>query len=568
MFKKLHSLMGGISLALSIFVCAGASGEIISVATYDTYPDTALGLYVYDDYAIIGLGWGGIDIVDVSNPASPTFVSNIASPSYVRDLQVAGDLIYACDRHYGLLIIDMSDPDNPALLSICDTPGYAGDVHLQGGFAFVSDSDGGVHVIDVADPYAPSIVSTLTPGPWSNGVFIENDHLYIARTGSFKIANISDPLSAYVEGACCSMMGHDVHVLGDYAYVGDISGRKMWVIDVSQSGTPSCVTTFSTPGKARGVCGDGSLVYVTDEVLGLHALDVTDPAAPILVGSFDTPGSGFDVEIKDDLILVADKEGGLAILKWRPFNVAFDIKPGSCPNPLNVKSYRNTGIDSDWDAAGDILAKVSPSQPDRRAVFPVAILGTAGFDVTEIDITTVLLEGVSPLRHSLEDVATPVGPDAEECECRDDGPDGFDDLTLKFDKYEIVQTLGEVYDGAIIPLTMSGKLLDGTPFEGVDCVVIRGGDDLPPLTSTFGLSNYPNPFNPSTRIAFKLSEAGDVRLEIINIMGQKVTTLVDSYLPNGAHEVEWNASSVASGVYFYRLTAGGMSETKRMLLLK
>jgi hypothetical protein len=117
-------------------------------------------------------------------------------------------------------------------------------------------------------------------------------------------------------------------------------------------------------------------------------------------------------------------------------------------------------------------------------------------------------------------------------------------------------------------LTITGELLDGTPFEGVDCVVIRSRDDSPLFTFTFGLSNYPNPFNPSTQIGFNLSEAGDVKLDIYNIMGQKVVTLVDSYLPNGAHEVVWNASSVASGVYFYRLSAGGVVETRRMVLLK
>jgi hypothetical protein len=91
----------------------------------------------------------------------------------------------------------------------------------------------------------------------------------------------------------------------------------------------------------------------------------------------------------------------------------------------------------------------------------------------------------------------------------------------------------------------------------------------PELPREFSLSqNYPNPFNPTTEINFALPSACDVSLEIYNITGQRVTTLVDSYLEAGQHSVLWDASSNASGVYFYRLTAGEFTETKKMMLLK
>ncbi len=85
--------------------------------------------------------------------------------------------------------------------------------------------------------------------------------------------------------------------------------------------------------------------------------------------------------------------------------------------------------------------------------------------------------------------------------------------------------------------------------------------------------NYPNPFNPSTTIEFSLPRAEHVRLEVINVLGRVVTTLVDGERAAGQHEVVWDGASdagnrVASGVYFYRLAAGGNSLTKKMLLLK
>jgi len=80
--------------------------------------------------------------------------------------------------------------------------------------------------------------------------------------------------------------------------------------------------------------------------------------------------------------------------------------------------------------------------------------------------------------------------------------------------------------------------------------------------------NYPNPFNPTTEISFDLAEASGVKLEVYNIMGQKVATLVDDYLEAGSHTAVWDASMSASGVYLYRLEAGLFMETRKMVLLK
>ena len=126
--------------------------------------------------------------------------------------------------------------------------------------------------------------------------------------------------------------------------------------------------------------------------------------------------------------------------------IAVDIKPASCPNPLNVKS---------------------------KGVLPVAILGSESFDVTTIDATSIRLKGVGPVRHSFEDVAAPA-LDIADCNCVEDGPDGFIDLTLKFKTQEIVETLGEVEKDDVVTLELTGVLFDETPIEGADCILIRG----------------------------------------------------------------------------------------------
>ncbi len=80
--------------------------------------------------------------------------------------------------------------------------------------------------------------------------------------------------------------------------------------------------------------------------------------------------------------------------------------------------------------------------------------------------------------------------------------------------------------------------------------------------------NYPNPFNPTTRIRFQLPQDGPVTLRVYNLLGQEVVTLAEGLTEAGYHTVEWNASSVATGVYYYRLEAPGFSQVKKMMLVK
>jgi hypothetical protein len=140
--------------------------------------------------------------------------------------------------------------------------------------------------------------------------------------------------------------------------------------------------------------------------------------------------------------------------------VALDIKPTSCPNPLEVK---------------------------KEGVIPIAILGTGDLDVTRIDPASarivIDLENpnldVYPLRWAYEDVAAPFVPflGREDCwaDCTEAGPDGYLDLTFKFDAQEVVAVLGELTDEQCLVLTMAANLMEaygGRPLVGEDVVRI------------------------------------------------------------------------------------------------
>ena len=100
---------------------------------------------------------------------------------------------------------------------------------------------------------------------------------------------------------------------------------------------------------------------------------------------------------------------------------------------------------------------------------------------------------------------------------------------------------------------------------------VGADNDAPELK--FALSNYPNPFNPTTTISFSIPNDGKVNLEVFNAKGQKVKTLVNERKAAGSHSIVWNGTdsrgnTLNSGVYFYKIKSDRFTSTKKMILLK
>lgn len=111
-------------------------------------------------------------------------------------------------------------------------------------------------------------------------------------------------------------------------------------------------------------------------------------------------------------------------------------------------------------------------------------------------------------------------------------------------------------------IQLNGKS-DAQVATGVD----NNGTPQVPVALMLG-QNYPNPFNPTTNITFALPNESHVTLKVYNSLGQEVSTLVEGNMGAGTHNLVWDGSRLASGVYFYRMQAGNQVITKKMLLIK
>ncbi len=254
--------------------------------------------------------------------------------------------------------------------------------------------------------------------------------------------------------------------------------------------------------------------------------------------------------------------------------VDVDIVPGACPNNMAVAPFYQVVDDED----GPLVAKSSKPVVPSFSTFTVAILGSDEIDVTMIDPSSVKWERLSPLSWSFDDVSTPNASSTEPCGCNDDGPDGHVDLVMEFRRFFAILAPPEVRIGDGLTVNLTGELFDGQPILGSDCIVLKGKSwtetAFDPVSSQPTLlGNNPNPFNPSTEIVYSLPASSDVKLEVFNVLGQKVTTLVDGRMDAGVHTVSWDSrgsdgGSLASGIYLYRIQIGAFVEARKMMLVK
>jgi len=124
------------------------------------------------------------------------------------------------------------------------------------------------------------------------------------------------------------------------------------------------------------------------------------------------------------------------------------------------------------------------------------------------------------------------------------------------------------YEGEVLVDLSADEYFGIAPDMGAYEYGLVNNDEVIIQNSKLNIQNYPNPFNPETNIVFELSFGSNVLIEIYNIKGQKVTTLVNSPFEAGSHKVTWNAADQSSGIYLLRFNTAEKSETKKLILLK
>jgi hypothetical protein len=281
------------------------------------------GVAVQGNYAYLTDWVRGLDVVDVSNPASPAF-RGTWSPTptgwaYGIDVVVDGSYAYATMKFKGLFILDVTNPLNPRQVGSATASTTEPDAALHlfkaGNLVYVASEKFGVLIYNVSTPSNPVRVSTL-PISFAESVWVEGSLAYVTGGNlGLYIYDVSAPAHPILKGMLPRIgYSYDVQVYGGYAYVTEgFSGLR--VVNVSDPAHPADVTTVATPGEAYDIRIANRCAYVAErgDTGYLEAFDLRIPTAPMLLSCYATIRVN-GVFPKGPLAYIANQSRGLVVV--------------------------------------------------------------------------------------------------------------------------------------------------------------------------------------------------------------------------------------------------------------
>jgi hypothetical protein len=262
-------------------------------------------------------------------------VSTFAIEGYAEDVEVSGDLVLIAASQGGLVLIDVSDPENPVYLGMGPTGfGATGCAYApQDQIGYVTDGSRGAVLYRLTDPMAPEEVGYCEGTSTRDIVVVETTpgqvhHVFGADgigdlrvwratySPSYDLWFGNQLSSPSTPGSARGIAKEDTLVFLAMEEVG------LAIFDVSTPGAPIEIGHVDTPGEARAIAVHGGYAYIADWRQGLAVVDVSDPTDPAIVGSASTDGNAEGIFYRDGEVFVADHAGGL---------VVFDVTDPSAP---------------------------------------------------------------------------------------------------------------------------------------------------------------------------------------------------------------------------------------------
>ncbi len=363
----------------------------------------------------------GLEVVDVSNAASPVIVGSVNTPDnseieWARSVVLAGTYAYvAISTTYAgrLDIIDISNPALPAIIGSVGLPLRAVDVAVAGTHAYVAtgycnewECIGALEVVDVSNPALPAIVTSVAMYD-VYGVVVAGTHAYV--TGYHPSAyglrlfvfDISNPIFPAIVGSVIINSIGGLAVAGNLAYIAGGSGLE--VIDITNPASPAIISGTGLPDSGYGVTVAGNYAYLTGSDLGV--VDISNPTSPAIIGGVDMELAG-RVVVAGNLAYVAGFPGFHGVTSLQVVDVSNPASPvilgsvslpSSCWAPSVAVSgnyaYVPTGCCDDGLCTGalQVVDVSNPAAPiivgsalisSSRAATCVAVAGTHAYVTT------------------------------------------------------------------------------------------------------------------------------------------------------------------------------------------
>lgn len=310
--------------------CTEYAEQLFHVPGVNT-PDYAYDVAVSGTYAFVADGLSGLQVVDLSDPVSPSIVGHLGTPGSADAVAASGTLAYVADRDYGLRIVDVSDPTAPHQVGYVSAPDIL-TVAVDGTMVYItvhpSAAPSALWVIDASSPALPQVLGSVSTGGWGTGLAAVGGIACLADQSALRVIDVSIPTSPLLVGSL-SMHAVDVGLDGDTAYVA-CGDAGLCVVDLSNPSLPQTIGGSALPCCAIGVALLGGRAFVADHENGLYEVDISDPTAPFPVRVIPTLGVARGVAFAGAYACVAAGSTGLRVVDTLnpPPQVPFVPLPG------------------------------------------------------------------------------------------------------------------------------------------------------------------------------------------------------------------------------------------------
>ena len=500
---------------------------------------TTSSILVHNQYLYVTANIDGVRIFDLTNPSQPVEVSSVVCPGRSKKLSINGNLAYVATSDSGVFVVDISNPLSPVSIGRNNTPATSVSSYPNGTFLYATDRLMTVDFSTVATPVETRLAYRYGT---TRKVVIKDSLAYLASDDfGIRIFNIANPSVPTLVGEYRSLnKANDLLVAGNFAYFANSTTLR--VIDISNPSNPVQVASQAISRWITGLTLSNQYLYVGTETDSIQIFNVSEPRMPTFVRKFDHWTT--DLSAEGPFLYTCD---GSAIHFYELLNPAA---------PVLVSSFYPNHLSSSTITIRDFyLYAVSPYYPmmvyDVHNVVSPTLVGTyqstnPAYSLTlnrNYALVANLSDGVRIL--NISDISQPIEV-------------GF------------YNTPGTAYT-----VTAQGDIVyvADTQFFGIyDCSQAVGVVDREPnesLPTTFQIeAAYPNPFNSTASLRYTIPERSSVKLELFDLTGRSVGTIVNWTQNPGTYSVKISGTTLASGTYFAKLTAGSNVAQKRLVLIK
>ncbi len=575
-------------------------------------------LYLDAPYLYVGTENNTVLIYLINDPLNPVKVGEITTNFPIKSIYVADTLAVLNGDPYAVPLYSVADPANPYLLTQITSDDYTEAYYSSAIFGdelYLSGNVSGTQqeflfkIYDISRPNQPILKSAATDSAHlyhstdqGTQIVPYTSHAFVSTQNGLKVVNVTNSQSPFIAVQYpTNLVPRAVQVKGSLAYVafnatnGNWSGLTIWNIDNPATlREVGWLPLFPAKNSQLGMSLTADRCYVAyaaspnDSACGFQIVDISNPSHPELTRFVRTTKDSRPIILAQNNTLYMVTSNNDTIHQMDISNPDYPHTTGKIA--IDVWQYGFiTSVTADENyiyfgtTTGLLIFEVNSSGGLQMSGYAPLPSGYSNTNGVSIDGTTAYLATASGL--VAVDVSNPTAPTVI---AQHSGyflavaAANGDVFAAASNRIELYQRTGDsftrtgyFYNYRDYPYCLweaNGKLYAG--YEGL--MIFQQGTPTaiaPPLTPVAQqvvlYPNYPNPFNPTTTIAFWLPRATLVKLTVFNILGESVAQLLNGYLPAGFHRVVFQAHQLPSGVYYYRLTTGNKeSRMGRMVLIR